>query len=411
MRTLIYNTRFTAWATGLAFDRLGNAMYTVVLPLMVYHMTASLQNMAIVSISQFLPRVFPGIYAGSIVDISNKKHIFFCSLLVQFAIGLTIAFLYSIDALPFALLCVLAAATSVAFEVSRTTEMTLVPALFAKDRVEATTALASIHTAMFMIGPIIGAVLLKYFSYTVLLLINALTYLAPLLANYWTKIPSMQAVEHQVKGLREKFVLTNLSLKESLVRVHQSKPLRLLIMFIICITLATGGLELLIIFYIKNKLGVSDQFASFMYAVSAGGMFLGSILVPVFKGMARKSFLFITLLMIAAGVMLFQYGSVPALLAGQLFTFMGIFACRVTQDLIIQESAPQAMLGRISGLLRIINSAMISLSTIFLTSLAAVLSFKYIALIIILMVLVALMLSQNPHFSSTRYENGENLNE
>lgn len=73
LKKLLTNSRFIAWAIGLASDRLGNSLYTIVLPLMVYNMTASLSNMAVVSVCQFAPRVFPGIYAGSLVDISDKK--------------------------------------------------------------------------------------------------------------------------------------------------------------------------------------------------------------------------------------------------------------------------------------------------------------------------------------------------
>lgn len=411
MKTIFHNVRFVAWATGLALDRLGNAMYLVVLPLMVYHMTSSLKNMAIVTICQFLPRVFPGVYAGSLVDISNKKNLFFIALLLQFFSGVAIAVLYLLQLLNFPLLCFFAALTSISFEISRTTEMTLVPAMFAQQRVEATTMLASLHTAMFMVGPVLGALLLKYFSYNVLLLLNALSYLAPLILNRWTKIPALQSAHHQTKGLREKLTLTNLSLKESFATVGGSITLKLLMAFIIFITLATGGLELLIIFYIKNRLQVSDEFASLMYALGAVGMFLGSCLVPVFRRLKRKSFLLITLLLMIGGIFLFQLETVPALMAGQVLIFMGMFACSVTQDLIIQESAPPEMLGRISGLLRIINSAMISLSTFFLTTLAASLSFQAIAVIVIGMILLALLLSQNQHFTSTHYQHGEHLNE
>ncbi|ORM72709.1 hypothetical protein HA44_20230 [Mixta gaviniae] len=133
--------------------------------------------------------------------------------------------------------------------------------------------------------------------------------------------------------------------------------------------------------------------------------------MPVFRRLKRKSFLLITLLLMIGGIFLFQLETVPALMAGQVLIFMGMFACSVTQDLIIQESAPPEMLGRISGLLRIINSAMISLSTFFLTTLAASLSFQAIAVIVIGMILLALLLSQNQHFTSTHYQHGEHLNE
>lgn len=399
MKKIFTNPRFISWAIGLASDRLGNSLYTVVLPLMVYHMTGSLGNMAAISVCQFAPRVFPGIYAGSLVDISNKKIIFFVSLIAQFVLSLSMALLYSIDLLNFPLLCLFAASLSVFFEISRTAEMTLVPVMFAEERVDATTVLASVHTAMFMIGPFLGALMLKFFGYPSLLVINAFTYFVPLLMSRWTKIPSINPLQGDHRGLRAKIILTNDSLIESFSVVSKSKSIQLLIMFITFVMLATGGLELLIIFYTKKELNVSDQFASLLYAMGAAGMFLGTLLVPVFKSMKRKNFLFITLFMIAAGVLMFQFKSMPALFMAQLLTFTGIFACSVTKDLVIQESAPPEMLGRISGLLRLINSSMISISMIFLTSLSSFLSFKEIAVVIILLVSVALFLSQHRQFS------------
>lgn len=366
-------------------------------------MTQSLSNMAIISVCQFAPRVFPGIYAGSIVDISNKKKIFFLGLIAQLLISLLMAVLYSINHLSFSVLCFLAAMLSVFFEISRTAEMTLVPVMFADDRVEATTILASIHTAMFMVGPLLGAAMLKFFGYPVLLLLNSLTYLVPLLLSRWTKIPSFQSTQLQGRGLCDKIIITNSSFVEALSTISKNRSLQLLILFIMFIMLATGGLELLIIFYTKNTLHVSDQFVSLLYAAGATGMFLGTVLVPVFKKMKRKLFLFMTLIMITAGVLMFQFASLPALIMAQLLTFTGIFACSVTKDLIIQESASPSMLGRISGLLRLINSSMISLSTLFLTTLSAFISFQQIAFIIILLVFVALILSQHNQFSKQQF--------
>ncbi|CDG21525.1 putative membrane protein [Xenorhabdus poinarii G6] len=411
MTTIFQNRRFIAWATGLAIDRLGNAMYMVVLPLMVYHMTSSLKSMAIITACQFIPRVFPGIYVGSIVDISSKRRIFFFALIFQFAIGVLTAILYSLDALPFLLLCVFAAATSVGFEVYRTTEMTLIPIMFTDQRIEATTILASIHTAMLMGGPLLGAVLIKYFSYSILLILNAITYLAPLLASIWSKIPDINSTELKAHSARTKLTLTHNALREALSTVYQSKPLRLLLLFIICVTLATGGLELLIIFYIKNQLNLSDRFASVMFAVGAAGMFTGSLLVTLLKRLVRKKFLLIVLITTGTGIWFLQSATLTTLIIGQFLTFVGIFACSVTQDLMIQESAPTAMLGRISGLLRIVNSATIAASTFCLTWLASLLSFPFIALIVIVIMFVALALSQNPHFSATHYKHSENLNE
>lgn len=411
MPNILKNRRFNAWAIGLAIDRLGNSMYMIVLPLMVYHMTSSLENMAIITACQFIPRIFPGIYAGSIVDISNKRHIFFFALTFQFVIGTLTAILYSLDTLPFLLLCLFAALTSIGFEVYRTTEMTLIPIMFSDQRVEATTILASIHTAMLMGGPLLGAILIKYFSYSALLIFNALTYLAPILASIWSKIPEIISTNLTTQKTTKKLTLTHQALREALTIVYQSKPLRFLLLFIIFVTLATGGLELLIIFYIKNQLNLSDQFASIMFAVGAAGMFTGSLLVTFLKQLTRKMFLLLVLIITGSGILLLQFATLPTLIIGQFLTFLGIFACSVTQDLIIQESAPTAMLGRISGLLRIVNSATIAASTFCLTWLASLINFSTITLIVLSVMLIALALSQSSHFSSIHYKHNENFNE
>lgn len=184
------------------------------------------------------------------------------------------AILYSTDQLSFPLLCLFTALLSVFFEISRTAEMTLIPFMFAEDRTDATTTLASVHTAMFMLGPLLGATMLKYFSYPALLSLNALTYIVPMLANRWTRIPSLHSAEYKSRSFREKLLFTNTSLIEALSTVNNSKPLKLLILFILFIMLANGGLELLIIFYTKNTPHVSDQFASLLYAAGASGMSL-----------------------------------------------------------------------------------------------------------------------------------------
>lgn len=387
MKTEIFSDkRFIAYAVGLAIDRLGSAMYFTVLPLLSYQLTGSFFNMALVTICQLLPRIFPGIYAGAVVDIFNKYAVFKISLITQALLSLILVILFGLGDLNSFILCIIAFVISSAFQFSRTTEMALVPILFKENRVTATTYLASIHTAMFIMGPMLGALALVFLNYKYLILANSLTYLAPIIANKWTRIDAIYISTDSIKsmGFISKLKSTNEMLFDSILVVKNTDILMRLMLFSLLINVSTGGLQVFIIYYLKNTVNMTDEAVSLILGVSAIGMFISTLIVPLLERFSRLLVLFIAVGVLVVGLMSLQLQHFVFIALGQFLVAAAIFCCLVQQDLIVQENVTQEMLGRINGLMRVIVGISLPMSTIIINCLSDITSFFFVCMCMVI---------------------------
>ncbi len=187
--------RFLVYSIGLMVDRLGNSMYFVVLSLLIFHLTKSVLNMSLMTIFQFFPRAVSSLFIGSIVDRISRRIVIFTALLFQGGCSILLAVMYETHTLQIWMLYIFGALISIGFEFSRTVEIAVVPIMFSKRRVEATLGLASAHTLMFIIGPLLAGFLLQFMNYDILLWVNAISYLGPILMGIWSKIPNEKDLE------------------------------------------------------------------------------------------------------------------------------------------------------------------------------------------------------------------------
>ena len=357
-KSLWFDKRFLAYALGLCIDRFGNAVYSVVLPLLAYSMTKSFINMGIMAICQFFPRIIFGFIAGPLIDRSKKRNILFKALIFQSFCSLLIAFLFQGSILEMWMLYAMGALLSIGFEFSRTAEISVVPSMFGDQRVEAITSLATIHTIMFIAGPMIGGVLLQFTSYGTLLWINSLSYLGPILFCFWSQIPNTKMVSRE-KGFQS--VLDDM--KEGFQFIRDSFVLKKILLVTLFNGAATSGIQTIILFYVKDYLSLSDSQTGLVLAVDGIGMFVGSLLVGRLKLMDRGTFLQICLWLNLSGSLLFLWPSTETLLIGQFLISMGTFSYLVSMDVIIQNLTPESMLGRVAGLFRLFNYLIFVLST------------------------------------------------
>jgi len=357
-KSLWFDKRFLAYALGLCIDRFGNAVYSVVLPLLAYSMTKSFINMGIMAICQFFPRIIFGFIAGPLIDRSKKRNILFKALIFQSFCSLLIAFLFQGSILEMWMLYAMGALLSIGFEFSRTAEISVVPSMFGDQRVEAITSLATIHTIMFIAGPMIGGVLLQFTSYGTLLWINSLSYLGPILFCFWSQIPNTKMVSRE-KGFQS--VLDDM--KEGFQFIRDSFVLKKILLVTLFNGAATSGIQTIILFYVKDYLSLSDSQTGLVLAVDGIGMFVGSLLVGRLKLMDRGTFLQICLWLNLSGSLLFLWPSTGTLLIGQFLISMGTFSYLVSMDVIIQNLTPESMLGRVAGLFRLFNYLIFVLST------------------------------------------------
>lgn len=381
------NRRFQAYALGLMIDRLGNAFYAIALPLLMYHLTQSVTAMGLMAILQFVPRFVGGPLIGSVVDRFSRRRIIVAALLFQSLCSLLLAVLVQQESLPLWVLYLLGALTSIGFEFSRTAEIAVVPVMFGRQRVAATAALASIHTAMFMLGPVLAGILLSFSGYNTLFFLNAFTYLAPVILCIWSRIPD----ESNLGGING-FTQMKQAVAEGLVHIRRNPSLLALMQVTLLITLATGGIETMIIFHLKDNLGFSDTLVSYMLASSTLGMFLGTLVAGHVSWWERGQLLAFSLAAAIAGLILFLSARLVMMLLAQCILSMGIFSFSVLRDIIVQDLTPGHLMGRVGGLVRMLMHASLPLSTALLAAITEWYGISVTFIVIMGSLLIALVM-------------------
>lgn len=396
MRGIWLERRFLTYAIGLMIDRFGNAVYSVALPLLVYSLTQSVLDMSLMAICQFIPRAVCSLFIGSVVDRVSRRTVIFAALLFQGGCSLLLAGLYQAELLQTWMLYLFGALISVGFEFSRTAEIAVVPIMFGERRVEATTGLASAHTLMFIAGPTLAGLLLGFLSYEVLLWINALSYLGPIVMCWWSRIPN----EKNLGGIRTlRSVIDAMGEGWTFLRGHA--VLKGLILVILVGGLATSGIQTMILFYLKNEIGASDMFTSWVIACSGFGLFVGSLVVPRFKHWKRSRLLLSSLVVSCIGLALFLIPQQGVLMGAQFIVAIGIFSYSLAQDLLIQDVVPNEMMGRVGGLVRMIMHVTLSMSTALLGWIAGLFGAQSVFAFAACLALLAILLAVKGPLSRT----------
>lgn len=355
-RSIWTQKRFLAYASGLAIDRLGNAAYALVLPLLVYSLTQSVLNMATMAVSQFLPRALFSIFVGALVDKMNRRTVLITALLFQGMCNAAVALCFQLHVLKLWIVYLAGACVSIGFEFSRTAEIAVVPVMFAERRVEATASLASIFTATVFLGPLLGGWLLQHVDYPCLFWINAASYLGPIALCGLSEIPG--AVGSQTQRSVSSVIA---SIRAGAAFLLRTPDLWQLFLITLLVSLASSGLGTVLIYSLKHQ-QASDAYVAIFLSLGGLGMLLGSIWVGKSHDVSRSRRLGQCHLSMIGGLLLFLSANHFAILLAQVFLSAGVFASSIMQDIVVQDFVPNEMMGRVGGFLRLLSHVTISAS-------------------------------------------------
>jgi MFS transporter, DHA3 family, macrolide efflux protein len=366
-RSIWREQRFIAYVIGLMINSFGNAVYAVALPLMVYKLTGSAAAMTWMAVSESAPRALLGFFIiGSIVDRISRRVVMFAALGFQAVCAFLIAFLYHSGSLEIWMLYVLGALVAIGHEFTRTVEFAVLPVMFAGRRLEANAGLSSAHTLMLIVGPALAGLLLAMFDYSLLVWINAATYVGPILLCIWTKIPH----EKDLGGIRSPKQIW-FDLRDGVSFLRRQQTVMRIMVLVVVMFVAAAGIMTPILFSLKHDHALSDRTISWILAIDAAGMFIASLVLPFFKRMTKARLLFLGAVIQLAGMALLlipNYWIVPLSL---FISSTGFRAFVLAYEVIIQEQVPNEMRGRIGGTVRMVSFLSGSLSTTLLGLLTA----------------------------------------
>jgi MFS family permease len=187
-------------------SNIGSWMQTVAAQWVMLSLTTSALLVSAISAAASLPVLLLAVPAGALGDLADRKRLILATQLLMLLAAAALAVLSAADALTPALLLVLLFAIGCGTAASAPTWQTLQPELVAPATRSEAIALGSVNQNLARaIGPALGGLLLAATSASILFGVNALSFVAVLLAVAVTAVPKRSAtlpVEHALDAMR-----------------------------------------------------------------------------------------------------------------------------------------------------------------------------------------------------------------
>jgi len=364
MVTSIWTSKkFLTFAAGNTLNNVGDAIYGITLPLLIYHLTHSLVSMSIMVALQPFPLLMAPIM-GSIVDRIGPRAVIVPSLLVQmlcgglliFSTGNHLVFVYILGTL-----------IQIGGAFYRTGWMTSLPRVFPDRAPEARAALGTCYIASTIVGPLLVGALINYTGYSVLLWINFLTFLAPLVVSR-LGVPIPQQISstklNAIKGPKD--LLEDLVEGWRVLR-NEQQMLWLLIVQLPGDVLISASLDTLIIFELQHNFHISVSNTSWILMIGSFGALFGSILASHLGTKSTKLLLLIGSIVSSLSILALNIRGWIGIPIALLIYPASAQAVYTVFQMLIYRKIDQTVLGRVNGLIRVIRGVPTMLSPLLAT--------------------------------------------
>lgn len=353
---------FRWFATGNCINNLGEGIYDIALPLLVYSMTGSVVALGIVA-ALTPATLLLGPLLGAWADQKGSGSLVTSGLWVQLFAAVTLSALVSYGNLETVVLVLLASVLQVAGACYRVGWMTGVPAMFPENAVRARGTLSSLFIATTIAGPLLVGLLLPLLGYSVLLWLNCLTFLAPLAVSYSglrppDRAPSKFSVSHVLSGLK---------VGANVLRTDKTL-LRLTLALLPFDFVMSAAIPTLALFYLRDSFDLAAGVVATTFAFFNVFALIGALLVS-----ERRTFNAVKVVGIItvglAGAL--SAASIPVLvvvLAALTVLMLLDGAGASAQSMMVVQLVPDEVFGRASGVIRLVHGVPAVLGPVFVAA-------------------------------------------
>jgi MFS family permease len=336
-----------------AGSAIGTYLAAIALTVHVKEVTGSPVWVAALLIADFLPIVLIGLLFGPLVDRLSRRGLMIVSDLVRFGVFAALPFVDD----PYAIVA-LAGVAGIATGFFRPAAFAGLPNLVPDDELtNANSLVQTVETLAWMIGPVVGGVLLAFWSPSVPYAVNAVTFLVS--AVFIARISEAQ--------LRSEESLTAgywRDVKNGLMLVLTSVPLRTVLVVWNLVILGSAAINVAEVFVVQDVFDAGTIGFGVIVGASGVGLAIGSFLAPPSIGRLglRRHWVSAILLMAlgwgGAALSPSIYVAVPFVVAGS----VGNGAAIVANSLFMQRGAPDQYRGRAAATLMSLNYAVFGLA-------------------------------------------------
>jgi MFS family permease len=345
-------------AFGLLFlatagSAVGTYLAAIALTVHIYDQTESGTWVAALLIADFLPIVVIGLLMGPLVDRLSRRWLMVVSDVMRFGVFTALPFVDS----PAAIVA-LAGVAGVATGFFRPAAYAGLPNLVPDDELtNANSLLQTVETLAWMIGPVLGGLMLTVWSPSVPYAVNAVTFLVSALLIMRIPEAKLRSEESLTGGYWR-------DVADGVRLVLTSAPLRTVLVVWNVVILGSAAINVAEVVFAKDVLGSGDIGFGVIVGASGVGLAIGSYLAAPSLGKVglRRHYVGSILLMAlgwgGAALSTSIYMAVPFVVAGSI----GNGAAIVANQLFVQRGAPDRYRGRALATLMSMNYAIFGLA-------------------------------------------------
>ncbi len=300
---------FRLFLFGMLISNIGTWMQNIAQPWLAYQLTNDALKIGLVSALQFAPTLFLSLFAGAVIERTDKKKMLFVTQTILMFAAMTFAVLVFTGLIQYWHVLVLATTMGIANAFDRPIRQSFVFDLVPKEYLMNAIALNSTGFNLArMIGPAFAGIILGIYGVGACFLINSLSFLSVIISVLFIKPLTEHVISEKLRLNFTYFKLIFSDVGEGLKYLFKSKDLFLIVISSLIISCFSMNHSVVMPVFVTEVLHLAESDFGFVMTSMGLGSFLGALLLAAssLKGPRRFNLtvgpMFVGLSLIAIGV-------------------------------------------------------------------------------------------------------------
>lgn len=356
-----FSKDFWKFLAGETISNVGSSFTLFVLPLLVFKLTGSALNLALVTVAEFLPYLLFGLVIGAAVDRVDRKRLMIFVNITQALVISSIPLLAALELLSVWWIYVVGFASSTLWICFDTAEFAAMPSLVGKnDLVTANGRVQAGYSAATVVGPALAGLLVASVPMSTVLLLDALSFLVSALTLALIPISFNVGVEaRQEPGNIRREVA------EGLRYVISHPVLRNVCLMMALVNCVGYTVYAQLVLFAKERLGASDTQVGLLYAAGSVGMIVLALAANPLRRRLSFSKVALGTIMLGGTLIVFLASTrwywVALLLWASIWGLVILF--QINSNSLWQAIVPGRLLGRVQSVVNVLSWSAIPLGT------------------------------------------------
>jgi MFS family permease len=357
-----FGAEFWKFLLGQTVSNVGSSFTIFVLPLLVFKLTGSAFNLALVASAEYIPYLLFGLIIGAWVDRVDRRRLMILTDIAQALVISSIPLLGALGLLSVWWIYAVGFVSSTLWIFFNTAEFAAVPSLVPEEDLPAANGyLQASYATATVVGPLLAGLIVAVAPIHLVLVVDALSFLVSALAVGLIKVSFNDADSAE----RQRSERLQRDVVEGLRYVLGHPILRNTCLMMALVSCVGFTVYAQLVFYAKERLGASDAQVGLLYAAGSVGMIAFALVASPLR--RRLSFSKVML-----GTLMLQ-GVLTVLLASTRWYWVGVLLWAVMWGLVVlldinsnslwQMIVPNRLLGRVQSVVNVLSWSTIPLGT------------------------------------------------